>query len=75
MSNIVATGNPGRPWHRRSALWDHEAKIIEMVIAGYSLSQVIRALDLPCSRSWLCRWLQARARRACLSPCSSPPSR
>ena len=73
MSNIAATCNPGRPWHRRSPLWDREAQIVEMVAAGYSLAQVIRALDLQCSRPWLCRWLQARARRARLSHSLSPP--
>ncbi len=74
MHNITATvpRNPGPPWHRRSRLWIHETQIIEMVAVGYSLAQIISALDLGCSRPWLCRWLQAR--RARLSHPLSPPA-
>jgi len=62
-----------RPAHRRSVFFDHEARIRELIAAGYSYRQILRLLRLRAHRSCLARWCQ-RQGLASLATSSSNPT-
>jgi len=64
-----------RPAHRRSVFFDHEARIRELVEAGYSYRQILRLLRLRAHRSVLARWCQRQGLASRATSSSNPAAR
>jgi len=64
-----------RPAHRRSVFFDHEARIRELIAAGYSYRQILRLLRLRAHRSVLARWCQRQGLASRATSSSNPAAR
>lgn len=65
-----------RPAHRRSVFFDHEARIRELIAAGYSYRQVLCILKLKkMHRSVLARWCTRQGIASIATSASNPATR
>lgn len=65
-----------RPAHRRSVFFDHEARIRELIAAGYSYRQVLCILKLKkMHRSVLARWCARQGIASSATSASNPAAR